>query len=153
MTGEDLLEYVVGKAMLDRDVFWGVFEIVGHGQMGKEDAELLAMSPCRCDDQPGKLGCHWLHLDLLVSKFCASETRDTRFFDPQRFLLGGRCLYWSLDELVSALACSVCLAGGEVSRIQMYSLMHSASSSVSAGVRLLLSSSAVPLLCLTEHAA
>ena len=36
MTGEDLLEYVVGKALLDRDVFWGLFEVVCNGQLGKD---------------------------------------------------------------------------------------------------------------------
>ena len=35
MTGEDLLEYVVGKALLDRDIFWGLYEVVGDGQLGK----------------------------------------------------------------------------------------------------------------------
>ena len=36
MTGEDLLEYVVGKALLDRDIFWGLYEVVGHEQLGKD---------------------------------------------------------------------------------------------------------------------
>ena len=35
MTSEDLIEYVVGKAILDRDVFWGLFEVVCQGQLGK----------------------------------------------------------------------------------------------------------------------
>ena len=35
MTAEDLLEYVVGKAILDRDIFWGLYEVVDNGQLGK----------------------------------------------------------------------------------------------------------------------
>lgn len=52
MTGEDLLEYVVGKAMLDRDVLWGLFEVVSNGQLGK--------TACRCVDiELTMLKCVW----------------------------------------------------------------------------------------------
>ncbi len=35
MTSEDMLEYVIGKGMLDRDSFWGLFENVCDGYIGK----------------------------------------------------------------------------------------------------------------------
>ena len=39
MTGEDLLEYVIGKAILKRDIFWGLYEVVGQGQLGKNQRQ------------------------------------------------------------------------------------------------------------------
>ncbi len=35
MTSEDMLEYVIGKGMLDRDSFWGLFENVCDGYIGE----------------------------------------------------------------------------------------------------------------------
>ena len=43
MTGEDLLEYVVGKAILNRDIFWGLYEVVGQGQLGKNKRHRSSM--------------------------------------------------------------------------------------------------------------